>query len=362
MAFQGRLIAQGNWYPKISVDLQEDLDNKTSQDEMFRIVIMMRDQFDPQQLTRQIGHLDKAQKREYVVNELQRLSKTRQQELLKELQQGQKGSLVDNIKTFWIFNGICCSATKDMVQAIAERPDVAYVTKEQEIFLTDGVENTDSVMSDWRADNQWNVNKVNAPAVWGKGYTGKGIIVAVIDTGVNYNHTDIADNMWDGGPEFPNHGWDFINDDNDPIDDQGHGTHCAGTVSSYGTNGKQCGIAKDAKIMALKALKRSGSSPQTAAWSCIEFAVSHGADVLSMSYGSTAGGFWADRTVMENVLYCGVVASVAAGNEGNNANYPVPYNVNSPGNCPSPWTHPDQTLTGGQGRICFHCISTSRIG
>ena len=347
MALHGRLIAQENWYPKISVDLQEDLDNKTSQDEMFRIVIMMRDQFDPQQLTRQIGHLDKAQKREYVVNELQRLSKTGQQELLKELQQGQKGSLVDNIKTFWIFNGICCSATKDMVQAIAERPDVAYVTKEQEIFLTDGEEDTDSVMSDWRATNQWNVNKVNAPAVWNLGYTGKGIIVAVIDTGVNYNHTDIADNMWDGGPEFPNHGWDFINDDNDPKDDHGHGTHCAGTVSSYGTNGKQCGIAKDAKIMALKALKSSGSSPQTAAWSCIEFAVSHGADVLSMSYGSTAGGYWADRTVMENVLYCGVVASVAAGNSANESENPVPYNINSPGNCPSPWTHPDQTLTGG---------------
>ena len=343
-AFQGKAIAQEYAFQKISSDLQEAW-SQDAEGTLYPIVILMRDQFDAKSLTKQTQYLDKTQKRELVVKELQRISQIGQENLLNDLQQGQRAHIVDGIKSFWIFNGICCTTTKEMILAIAERPDVGFVTKEQNNRIPDG--NYYEEVDAEKATNQWNVNKVNAPAVWDLGYTGKGVIVAVIDTGVNYNHTDIIDNMWDGGVDFPNHGWDFINNDNDPMDDNGHGTHCAGTVSSYGTNGRQCGIAKDAKIMALKALS-AGGSPQSAAWACIEFAISHGADILSMSYGASGiGGYWADRAVMENVLHCGVVASVAAGNDGNNLNYPVPNNVCSPGNCPSPWQHPNQTLSGG---------------
>jgi subtilisin family serine protease len=344
MAFPCRLTAQGYGIQKISADLQETW-SQDAEDTMYPVVILMREQFDAKNMTRQMQHLNKAQKRELVVKELQRISQNGQKSLLNDLQQGQRAHIVDNIKSFWIFNGICCTTTKEMILAIAERPDVGFVMKEQNNHIPDGDSFEEVVVE--KAENQWNVNKVNAPAVWNLGYTGKGVIVAVIDTGINYNHTDIKDNMWDGGEDFPYHGWDFINNDNDPMDDHSHGTHCAGTVSSYGTNGWQCGIAKDAKIMALKALS-AGGSPQSAAWASIEFAISHGADILSMSFGSSGiGGYWADRAVMENVLHCGVVASVAAGNDGANSEHPVPYNVNSPGSSPSPWQHPDQILSGG---------------
>jgi len=349
LAFQGKTIAQEYTSKKISTELQKEWD-KDADDEMYRVVILMRDQLDAKQISGQTRHLNKAQKREYVMNELQRISKIGQKDLLNDLQHKQKGNLVEDIKTFWIFNGICCTTTKGIAQAIAERPDVAFISKEQMLYIMDDEVDGKTILEKQPAtNNTWNVNKVNAPAVWNLGYTGKGVIVAIIDTGVNYNHTDIANNMWDGGEEFPHHGWDFINDDNDPMDDQGHGTHCTGIMSSYGTNGNQCGIAKDAKIMALKALRADNEgSPQSATWASIEFAVSHGADILSMSLGSSGmGGYWADRAVMENVLHCGVVAAVAACNDGNNPNFPAPFNVGSPGNCPSPWQHPDQTLGGG---------------
>lgn len=343
------LSAQNHWPSKISPELTETMEQSTAPDDMFRIVIMMGEQYDVKKNDRHMLYLNKEQKRGCVIDELQRLAKRGQKDLLDDLQQGQRARLVDDIKSFWIFNGICCTATKEMILAIAERPDVGLVMEEQYNSLPEG-ENVEEMALE-KAQNQWNVTKVNAPSVWNLGYTGRGVIVAIIDTGVNYDHTDIKDNMWDGGEDFPHHGWDFLNNDNDPMDDGGHGTHCAGTVSSYGTNGKQCGVAKDAKIMALKALG-TGESPQSAAWSSIEFAISHGADVLSMSYGTKGGGgYWTDRAVMENVLHCGVVASVAAGNQGSNSQYPAPYNVGSPGNCPSPWQHPDQTLGGGHTAV-----------
>jgi len=364
MVMASSSFAQKSTLNKITPDLQEEL-SQSKTNEMFRIIIIMNEQIDAHKSSQQMLYLGKAQQRKFMMNELQQLSLRSQKEVLKDLQQGQKAAIVDEIKTFWIINAVSCSANKDMVNTIAERPDVKYVLKDSEISTPDEVVMTDTQRES--SENQWNVLKVHAPEVWNLGYTGQGIIVAVIDTGVNYNHTDIANNMWDGGDEYPNHGWDFVNNDNDPMDDVDHGTHCAGTVSSYGTNGKQCGIAKDAKIMALKTLKpkpngSGGTGSTTDGWAAIEFAVSHGADILSMSLGSAGkGGNWAYRAVMENALHCGVIASVSAGNVGNDLpNYPIPNNVSSPSNCPSPWRHPDQTLDGGRSAVVAVGATTSK--
>ena len=357
-------LSQGFNYNKITPDLLEEINGSTKSGEMFQTIIFLNEQFDAQKLTRQMQHFSKVQQREYVMNELQQVSRIGQTAILKDLHQGQKAELVEDIQSFWIINAISCSMTKDMVYAIAERPDVKFVMKDYEIHVAD-CEISENDQHDRNAD-PWNVIKVHAPEVWDLGYTGQGIVVAVIDSGVNYNHTDIVNNMWDGGDEYPNHGWDFANNDNDPMDDVDHGTHCAGTVASRGANGKQCGIAKDAKIMALKSLvpKPNGSGGTgltTDGWAAVEFAVSHGADILSMSLGSAGkGGNWAYRAIMENVLHCGVIAAVSAGNEGEKlSQYPKPNNVGSPGNCPSPWRHPDQTLNGGRAAVVAVGATTS---
>ncbi len=345
---------------KITADLQHEMENRP--DEKVKVIIVMNEQFDSQKTMQQVQHLGKQQRRDFVVNELHQVSERSQIDVLRDLQQGQKATLVDDIQSYWIINAISCSMTRDMVEAVAKRPDVKYVMKNLVIYVIDG-EGEEMTLND-RANNQWNVTKVNADDVWALGYTGEGVIVAVIDTGVNYNHTDIANNMWDGGSSYPYHGWDYVNSDNDPRDDQGHGTHCAGTISSYGTNNKQCGIAKNAKIMALKVLGSNGQGDLNLSWEAIQFAVSHNADVLSMSLGVDGiGGYWVERTVMENVLNCGVVASVAAGNVGESlSTYPIPNNVGSPGNCPPPWHNPDQTLTGGQSATVTVGATTSNDG
>ena len=360
LSVAGNGFAQKNAFNKITPDLQEEMSLNAKG--MFDIIIIMDEQFDAQKSSRQLQQLGKEAQRTFVVEELQQIAQRGQKSVLTDLQQGQKSSLVANIKSFWIINAVSCSMTKDMVWAIADRPDVKYVMKSLTIHLIDGEDSEEVILN--RANNQWNVTKVNANQVWAMGYTGTGVIVAVIDTGVNYNHTDIANNMWEGGSAYPHHGWDFVNNDNDPMDDKGHGTHCAGTVSSYGTNNKQCGIAKDATIMSLKVLNSNGQGALYFSWEAIQFAISQGADVLSMSLGVDGiGGYWVERVVMENVLNCGVVAAVAAGNVGDDLNnYPKPYNVGSPGNCPSPWHNPDQTLSGGHAATVTVGATTSSDG
>ncbi len=348
---------------KITADLVEQINAVQSPNELVNVIIVLRDQYDFQASMRQTRNFDRQQRRDFVVDELQRFSEAAQRGVLNDLNQGTRANIVSDVKPLWIANAIICSMNRDMVYAIAERPDVAYVTCDSEIHIADGetIGEMAGVLGSRDSELQWNVVKVNAPDVWSMGYTGAGIVVAVIDTGVNYNHTDIANNMWDGGSDYPNHGWDWVNDDNDPMDDHSHGTHCAGTVSSYGTNGKQCGIAKDAKIMALKTLSGSGSGYSSNTILAIQFAVAHGADVLSLSLGSAGvGGYSPYREVMENTLAAGVVASVAAGNDGERlSTYPIPYNIGSPGSCPPPWHNPDQTLEGGLSAVVTVGATTS---
>lgn len=335
---------------KIDSELLASIRQQKGSDEKHRIIIVMEEQYDEVQMNRQTQQLTKAEKRTFVINELQRFSAARQKKVLELLTEATRVDGVDDIYSFWLFNGISCLATSDIIYEVAKNMDVKIILPD---FETNYIPEGDSFVDfeEPSRGNAWNVGKVKADSVWALGYTGAGVLVGVLDTGVNYNHTDIANNMWDGGEAYPNHGYDFYNDDNDPIDDNGHGTHCAGTVSSYGTNGTQCGIAKDAKIMALKVLGASANGSAFTRLKAEEFAISHGCDILSMSLGGSGqGAVYYERMVAVNIMNCGVILSVAAGNDGaKTTTYPVPTNINNPGNCPAPWGNPDQTtiLDGG---------------
>lgn len=144
------------------------------------------------------------------------------------------------------------------------------------------------------------------------------VIVAVIDTGVNYNQEDLAANMWNGGAGYPNHGYDFVNNDYDPMDLNGHGTHVAGTIGAVGNNGKgTTGVCWNVKIMAVRVLDATGSGTTAQIVSGLNFAVQRGAKVVNMSLGGpnfdTAFG-----NAISAARDAGVLVVVAAGNEENN--------------------------------------------
>src|SRR5687767_11409274 len=148
-------------------------------------------------------------------------------------------------------------------------------------------------------------------------------VVAVIDTGVNYNHDDLVANMWNGGPTFPHHGWDFVDDDDDPIDAEGHGTHVAGTIAGRGNNGLGvAGVCWQAAIMAVRVLDASGSGTTANIIQAIDFAVTNSAKVINMSLGATGGFDPAFSDAISLAQANDVVVVVAAGNSNDNVDLP----------------------------------------
>ena len=154
---------------------------------------------------------------------------------------------------------------------------------------------------------------IDAPKAWDIQNGSSEIIVAVADTGVDYNHRDIDDNMWTSSSGY--HGYDFVNNDNYPMDDHGHGTHCAGIVSAETNNGLDiAGVCWNTKIMALKFLDENGSGTYADAADAFYYATNQGADVISNSWGKDDFS----QTMQDAINYAhsqGVIIVAAAGND-----------------------------------------------
>ena len=346
-------FAQRSTFSKITPDLQEELDKQPSTDKTFSVIITMTDEYDQAQMAHEIQYMKSEERRSYVVDELKRFSKASQSDLLQLLNEGVRSEIVKDVKSFWLFNGISCTTTREMIEALSQRKDIAVIDLDRVVMLPDNEKATE--VTEAIRGLAWHVSQVHANDVWAyngaSGYDGTGVVVAIIDTGVNYNHVDLSDHMWNGGDEHPNHGYDFYSKDNDPMDEYGHGTHCAGITAGDGTSGTQTGIAPNATIMALKVFGGEGSEASTDdILEAMSFAVDHGANIVNMSLGSAgASGNAYYRQAFVNMMNANVVASVAAGNYGQNYDtYSLPTNIGSPGNCPSPWHNPDQALSGGQ--------------
>ena len=353
------MTAQNN--VKIDVSLQQEMSLRDAGD-LIRINIIMNQQYDQMDMRMKSSVFPtKAAKRAFVIGELKRFSEETQQGVMELLS---SMPLVADVQSFWIANFIGCYANIETIEALSLHPDVMLIGFDKEENLIP--EGETSTPADLTREITYNVTKVNANQVWALGYEGEGIVVAVLDSGVNYNHLDLAGHLWEH-PDYPNHGWNFVANSNNPMDDHGHGSHCAGTVAGNGTAGSQTGMAPKARIMAVKVLNNQGSGTLEQATGGLQFAVEKGADVLSMSWGWAGGGDASVRiplrNAMINVLEAGVVASVAAGNDGSFPGswlYPVPNNVGCPGNCPPPWLHPDQTTIGGTSAVvCVGATNSS---
>lgn len=327
-------------------------------DEKIDVFVIMRQRYDRDQLNRRANYYTtRAARREFVVNELKQFADASQHDIRQSLAKMEKSEMVTTPKVLWMANALYFSATKQAIYDLAERNDIEVIGLDEKVDALQQEDNPRPVQAN--RDITPNVTQVKADQVWNLGYTGQGVVVAVVDTGVNYDHLDLKDHLWDGGPEFPNHGWDFGDGDNNPMDLRGHGTHCSGTVCGDGGAGRETGMAPDVTLMCVKITPGSGGST-SAACICegIQWAVEQGCDVFSLSFGghSSVAEKVLYRFTCDNVLSAGVIGSICAGNEGNDLNnWPIPDNVRFPGGCPPPYMDPVQQGNAG-GLSCSVCV------
>ncbi len=180
------------------------------------------------------------------------------------------------------------------IEHLSRLPFVAYA--EPNYIL-----HADVIPNDPMYGNLWGMTNIKAPAAWDIATGDPEFVVAIIDSGIDYNHPDLAANMWKNAAELNGtagvdddgngyvddiYGWDFANRDKDPWDDNGHGTHTAGTVGAAGNNGVGVvGVNWNVKLMALKFLNRRGSGTTDNAIAALNYAVAMGVKVSNNSWG-----------------------------------------------------------------------------
>lgn len=196
--------------------------------------------------------------------------------------------------TYHIVPAIAASLPEQALEALRRNPNVAYVEP-------DGL-----ALALGELDNAWGVKRIGAGLVHAAGNTGRSIKVAVLDTGVDYTHPDLSANYCGG--------WDFVNNDPDPMDDRGHGTHVTGTIAALLNGVGVVGVAPDAQIYALKVLGSDGKGYWSWVIAALDWCVQNGIQVANMSLGGSSS------TTLEqacNRAYAaGVLLVAAAGNSG----------------------------------------------
>ncbi|MEM3690618.1 MAG: S8 family serine peptidase, partial [Candidatus Micrarchaeia archaeon] len=229
------------------------------------------------------------------------------------------------------------SDIKKIVEEYNKDPSVEYAEPDYVVRAVE-VPNDPYFYLQWGLNNSGQLSgtpgaDVDALDAWDIINGSDDVVVAVIDTGVDYTHPDLEDNMWTN-PIDGSHGWDFYNNDNDPMDDYGHGTHCAGIIGAVGNNSVGvAGVNWRVKIAALKFLSADGYGYTSGAISAINYANIMGFRILSNSWGG--GGY--SKALYDAISGYNTASAnntlfiAAAGNSGSNNDasptYPCSYNL-----------------------------------
>lgn len=236
-------------------------------------------------------------------------------------------------------------STAELVKQLTADPTVEYA--EPDYILHADVTPNDPLWS-----SLWGMTQIGAPDAWNVTTGSAEVVIADIDTGVDYTHPDLATNMWTNPGEIPGngidddgndyvddvYGIDRANSDSDPRDDQGHGSHTSGTAAGVGNNGTGvAGVCWTARIMALKYLGSDGSGYTSDAVTCIDYVYwekTHGINVAVINASWGGGGYSSSlESAITAAGNAGIVFVASAGNDTNDndasPSYPASYNCSN---------------------------------
>jgi subtilisin family serine protease len=236
------------------------------------------------------------------------------------------------------------AATATQYQAL---PEVEYAEPNYEINI-DQAGNNATAVNDPRFGEQWALSKIDSPQAWANTKGGGEIVIAVLDSGVEYTHVDLVNNIWtrpsgvkpyqdrDLGTIDDVHGYNAVANDGDPMDDNGHGTACAGIIGAEcGNKMGLCGVNWKTQIMALKIINAGGSGYVADAVEAINYAIDRkraGVDlrVINASWGLTQPSR-ALEDIIRKAYDAGILLVVASGSANTNNDaiprYPAGYNL-----------------------------------
>jgi subtilisin len=207
-------------------------------------------------------------------------------------------------RSYHLIPAMAATVPAAAIDGLRNNPNVTYIEGDAEVHALED-------RLDWAPD------RIDAEVVWGKfenavdvrrpALTGAGVKVGIIDSGIDYNHPDLDDNYAGG--------YDFINDDADPIDDRGHGTLCAGVVAAEDNGEGAVNVAPEAEIYAAKVLNDKGVGGTSDLIAGIEWCVDNGMQVISMSLGYA--GSKSVHDACDAAYAANVLLVAAAGNGGN---------------------------------------------
>ncbi len=193
-----------------------------------------------------------------------------------------------------------------------QNPMVDYAEPDYKVKILDTTPN------DPRWMEQWDMQKIQAPKAWDTQTDASDVVVGIIDTGIDFSHPDLQGNLWTD-PQDGSHGYDCISNQVGGADDNGHGTHVAGTIGAVGHNGQgMAGINWKVKLMALKMLNKDGWGYASDAIECFERVIelrNRGVNIrLTNNSWGAAGYSQAEKDIMLQAEQAGVLHIVAAGN------------------------------------------------
>lgn len=276
----------------------------------------------------------------------------------KRTQRIPQGALLPDLSHVYLLQVTEQTEIQDTVAAFRQDPHVEYAQpnyRHQIQFVPNDPYYSSSGSWGQPYDDLWalKADKLNMEPAWDL-TQGQGMVVGVIDTGLDYNHPDIAANVWTNPGEIPGNGldddengyiddsrgWDFVGPtytnpmpDNDPMDGYGHGTHVSGTIAAVGNNGLGIiGVAPAAKLMPVKGLDNQGYGLSSDLSKAMVYAAENGADVLNNSWG--CNGQCPNDPVAEEAVRSayglGAVVVFSAGNSSDDVAFYSPQNMTDP--------------------------------
>lgn len=213
------------------------------------------------------------------------------------------------------------------IESLNQWSDVLKYAEQDSIVHSYLVPNDPNYSGEWGLNNTGQTSgtpdaDIDAPEAWSVINSSPNVVVAVIDSGIDFNHPDLAANIWTnphpgsyGGYTNDQHGWNFYADNNSPQDDNFHGTHVSGTIGAVGNNGVGVtGVSWQVKIMPLKFLASNGSGYTSDAVDAVNYATAMGAKIMSNSWG---GGPYSQalKDAIDAANTAGALFVAAAGND-----------------------------------------------